>query len=85
MKTAREVDTVITSDDVQLYKVGSGAIDHHRRRHRKHFRQPRRGMDSPHPATSSLASSKIVLAEGAGLVGWPVEGLRPRVDLRRRQ
>lgn len=68
-----EVDTVVTSDDVQLYKVGSGATNITTDEAGNIFASPAVG-GFPTPGNFDLASSKIVLAEGAGLVGWPVEG-----------
>jgi ABC-type phosphate transport system substrate-binding protein len=69
----QEVDTVITTDDVQLYKVGSGATNVTTDESGNIFASPAVG-GFPVEGNFDLASSKIVLGEGAGLVGWPVEG-----------
>jgi phosphate transport system substrate-binding protein len=64
---------VVTADDVQLYKVGSGATTI--------TTDPKRGLlaspavgGQPVEGNFDLASSKIVLGEGQPLVGWPVVG-----------
>ena len=67
-------ELVITADDVQLYKVGSGATTV--------TTDEATGSIFAGPATGGvpvegnfdLASSKIVLGEGQPLVGWPVNG-----------
>ena len=67
-------ELVITADDVQLYKVGSGATTL--------TTDEATGSIVASPATGGvpvegnfdLASSKIVLGEGQPLVGWPVNG-----------
>ncbi len=69
----QEVDTVITTDDVQLYKVGSGATTITTDEAGNILASPAVG-GFPVEGNFDLASSKIVLGEGAGLVGWPVEG-----------
>lgn len=72
-ENGKEVDTVITADDVQLYKVGSGATNVTTDDKGNIFASPAVG-GFPVPGNFDLASSKIVLGEDAGLVGWPVEG-----------
>jgi ABC-type phosphate transport system substrate-binding protein len=64
---------IVTTDDVQLYKVGSGAT--------VITEDPKRGLlaspavgGKPVEGNFDLASSKIVLGEGQPLIGWPVEG-----------
>jgi len=69
----QEVDTVITSDDVQLYKVGSGATNVTVTAEGDILASAATG-GLPVAGNFDLASSKIVLGEGAGLAGWPVEG-----------
>jgi ABC-type phosphate transport system substrate-binding protein len=67
-------ELVVTSDDVQLYKVGSGAtaitVDEATG---SIFASPATG-GVPVEGNFDLAASKIVLGEGAPLVGWPVLG-----------
>lgn len=68
-------ELVITADDVQLYKVGSGAMEI--------TTDPDTGNMFASPAVGGvpvegnfdLASSKIVLGEGQPLIGWPVNGV----------
>jgi ABC-type phosphate transport system substrate-binding protein len=69
----KEIDTVITTDDVQLYKVGSGATNVTTDASGNIFASPAVG-GFPVEGNFDLASSKIVLGEDQGLVGWPVEG-----------
>ncbi|MDP2013745.1 MAG: hypothetical protein Q8L05_05915 [Actinomycetota bacterium] len=69
----QEVDTVITSDDIQLYKVGSGATNVTVTPEGDILASAATG-GFPVAGNFDLASSKIVLGEGAGLVGWPVQG-----------
>lgn len=69
----QEVDTVVTSDDVQLYKVGSGATNVTVTAEGDILASSATG-GLPVAGNFDLASSKIVLGEGAGLAGWPVEG-----------
>jgi len=69
----QDVDTVITSDDVQLYKVGSGATNITTTPEGDILASSATG-GLPVEGNFDLASSKIVLGDGAGLVGWPVEG-----------
>ena len=67
-------ELVITTDDVQLYKVGSGAT--------RITTDEATGSIFASPATGGvpvegnfdLASSKIVLGENQPLIGWPVNG-----------
>lgn len=67
-------ELVITSDDVQLYKVGSGATNITTDEVTGSiFASPATG-GVPVEGNFDLASSKIVLGEGAPLVGWPVLG-----------
>lgn len=68
-----EIDTVVTTDDVQLYKVGSGATTVTVAEDGSIFASPAVG-GFPIEGNFDLASSKIVLGEDQGLVGWPVEG-----------
>ncbi|MDO8733125.1 MAG: substrate-binding domain-containing protein [Actinomycetota bacterium] len=69
----QEVDTVVTADDVQLYKVGSGATNVTTTPEGDILASSATG-GFPVAGNFDLASSKIVLGEGAGLAGWPVEG-----------
>ena len=69
----QEIDTVVTTDDVQLYKVGSGATNVTVAEDGSIFASPAVG-GFPVEGNFDLASSKIVLGEDQGLVGWPVEG-----------
>ncbi len=69
----QEVDTVVTSDDIQLYKVGSGATNVTVTPEGDILASAATG-GFPVAGNFDLASSKIVLGEGAGLAGWPVEG-----------
>ena len=68
-----EIDTVVTTDDVQLYKVGSGATNVTVAEDGSIYASPAVG-GFPVEGNFDLASSKIVLGEDQGLVGWPVEG-----------
>lgn len=68
-----DVDTVITADDVQLYKVGSGATTVTTDDAGNIFASPAVG-GFPAEGNFDLASSKIVLGADQALVGWPVEG-----------
>lgn len=67
-------DTVITTDDVQLYKVGSGATQSQKGEGGTSLIVPPAVGGIPVPGSFDLASSKIVLGEGQPLVGWPVIG-----------
>lgn len=69
----QEIDTVVTTDDVQLYKVGSGATNVTVDDNGNIFASPAVG-GFPVEGNFDLASSKIVLGEDQGLVGWPVQG-----------
>ena len=69
----QEVDTVITTDDVQLYKIGSGATTVTKDASGNLFASPATG-GFPVDGNFDIASSKIMMAEGAPLVGWPVLG-----------
>lgn len=67
-------ELVITADDVQLYKVGSGATEITKDEATGSiFASPATG-GVPVEGNFDLASSKIVLAEGQPLIGWPVNG-----------
>lgn len=66
-------EVVVTTDDVQLYKVGSGATVVTKDEAGNIFASPATG-GVPVEGNFDLASSKIVLAEGAPLAGWPVLG-----------
>ena len=64
---------VVTPDDVQLSKVGAGAVE---------ITTDDKGNISASPAVGGIpvegnfdvAASKIILAEGQELIGWPVLG-----------
>jgi len=71
--SGNERAVVITADDVQLYKVGSGATSI--------MIDPARGLLAspalggvPVDGNFDLASSKIVLGQDQPMVGWPVLG-----------
>ena len=66
-------ELVVTADDVQLYKVGSGATVVTKDDAGNIFASPATG-GVPVEGNFDLASSKIVLAAGAPLIGWPVLG-----------
>ncbi len=66
-------ELVVTADDVQLYKVGSGATTVTTDEAGNIFASPATG-GKPVAGNFDIASSKIVLAEGQPLVGWPVLG-----------
>lgn len=66
-------ELVITADDVQMYKVGSGATTITKDATGSIFASPAVG-GVPTEGNFDVASSKIVLAEGQPLVGWPVVG-----------
>lgn len=66
-------ELVITTDDVQLYKVGSGATTITTDEAGNIFASPATG-GIPVEGNFDLASSKIVLGEGQPLAGWPVLG-----------
>ncbi len=67
-------DTVVTTDDVQLYKVGSGATTAQPGEDGTSLLVPPAVGGIPVPGSFDLASSKIVLGEDQPLVGWPVLG-----------
>lgn len=68
-------ELVVTADDVQLYKVGSGAMKITAGQDGGGlFASPAVG-GVPVEGNFDLAASKIVLAEGQPLVGWPVNGV----------
>lgn len=66
-------ELVVTSDDVQLYKVGSGATEITTDESGNLFASPAVG-GTPVEGNFDVAASKIVLGEGQPLVGWPVNG-----------
>lgn len=67
-------ELVVTTDDVQLYKVGSGATTVTTDEATGSiFASPATG-GVPVEGNFDLAASKIVLGEGAPLAGWPVNG-----------
>ncbi len=66
-------DVVVTSDDVQLYKVGSGATTITTDEVGNILASPAIG-GVPVEGNFDIASSKIVLGEDQALVGWPVIG-----------
>ncbi|MFM8349785.1 MAG: hypothetical protein ACKN9D_01820, partial [Actinomycetales bacterium] len=68
-----EFDTVVTSEDVQLKKVGSGATTVTEDAAGNLLVGPAVG-GVPNPEVFDLIASKIVLAEDQPLVGWPVLG-----------
>jgi len=67
------VDLVVTSDDVQLAKVGSGATTITKDTAGNLVAAPAVG-GLPSPGVFDLAASKIVLGEDQPLAGWPVVG-----------
>ncbi|HAN70663.1 MAG TPA: hypothetical protein DCQ36_03615, partial [Actinobacteria bacterium] len=68
-------ELVITADDVQLYKVGSGAMSITTDAETgSMFASPAVG-GVPVEGNFDLAASKIVLGEGQPLIGWPVNGV----------
>ncbi len=68
-------ELVVTADDVQLYKVGSGAMNITTDAETgSMFASPAVG-GVPVEGNFDVAASKIVLAEGQPLVGWPVNGV----------
>lgn len=62
---------VITSDDVQGYKIGSGATTVTTDEAGNMFASPSAG-GIPDPAVFDLAAAKVVLSQGQPLAGWPV-------------
>lgn len=64
-------EAVITSDDVQGYKIGSGATTVTTDAAGNMFASPSVG-GIPDPAVFDLSQSKVVLSEGQPLAGWPV-------------
>lgn len=68
-------ELVVTADDVQLYKVGSGAMGITTDATTgSMFASPAVG-GVPVEGNFDVAASKIVLGEGQPLVGWPVNGV----------
>ena len=68
-----ETELVITSNDVQMFKVGASATTVTTDERGNILASPAIG-GVPTEGVFDLASSKIVLAEGQPLVGWPVVG-----------
>lgn len=68
------VDLVVTADDVQLYKVGSGATLAQESEDGSSLTLPPALGGIPRLETFDLASSKIVLGADQPLAGWPVVG-----------
>jgi len=68
------VDIVVTADDVQLYKVGSGATVAQVGEEGSRLTVPPALGGIPNLETFDLASSKIVLGADQPLAGWPVVG-----------
>lgn len=66
-------EAVVTSDDVQLYKVGSAATSLRTDALGNLLASPAIG-GVPVEGNFDLAASKIVLGENQALVGWPVLG-----------
>ena len=66
-------EVIVTSDDVQLYKVGSGATSITTDDAGNILASPAIG-GVPTEGNFDIASSKIVLGEDQALVGWPVIG-----------
>lgn len=66
-------EVIVTSDDVQLYKVGSGATSITTDEAGNILASPAIG-GVPTEGNFDIASSKIVLGEDQALVGWPVIG-----------
>lgn len=64
---------VVTPDDVQLSKVGAGAVDITTDAKGNIFATPAVG-GIPVEGNFDVAASKIILAEGQELIGWPVLG-----------
>ena len=67
-------DLVISPDDTQLLKVGVAATNVTTDEKGNIFASPAIG-GVPVEGNFDLASSKIVLAEGQPLVGWPIMGM----------
>lgn len=68
------VDLVVTTDDVQLYKVGSGATLAQADESGTSLTMPPAVGGIPNPESFDLAASKIVLGADQPLAGWPVMG-----------
>ena len=68
-----DTEVVVTSDDVQLYKVGSGATTITTDDRGNIFASPAIG-GVPVEGNFDIASSKIVLGEDQAVIGWPVLG-----------
>jgi len=68
------IDIVVTADDVQLYKVGSGATTMQASEDGRSLVVPAAVGGIPNPQTFDLVASKIVLGTDQPLAGWPVIG-----------
>lgn len=68
------VDLVVTADDVQLYKVGTGATTAQTDDAGRSLTLPPAVGGIPNLESFDLAASKIVLGEDQPLAGWPVIG-----------
>ena len=66
-------DLVVSPDDTQLLKVGSGATTITVDEAGNIFASPAIG-GVPVEGNFDIAASKIVLAEGQPLIGWPIMG-----------
>ena len=69
----KAVEVIVTADDVQLYKVGSGATNVTTDERGNILASPAIG-GVPVEGNFDIASSKIVLGEDQALIGWPVVG-----------
>ncbi len=69
----KATEVVVTADDVQLYKVGSGATTVTTDETGNILASPAIG-GVPVEGNFDVASSKIVLGEDQALIGWPVLG-----------
>ncbi len=69
----KAVEVIVTADDVQLYKVGSGATNVTTDERGNILASPAIG-GVPVEGNFDIASSKIVLGENQALIGWPVVG-----------
>jgi hypothetical protein len=69
----KAAEVIVTADDVQLYKVGSGATTVTTDETGNILASPAIG-GVPVEGNFDVASSKIVLGEDQALIGWPVLG-----------
>lgn len=67
-------DTVVSPDDTQLLKVGSGATNLTVAENGSITASPAIG-GAPVDGNFDLAASKVVLADGQKLLGWPIMGM----------